>query len=76
MTERLLDARGLRCPWPALRLARLMREVGAGETIRMVLDDKKAEDEVSGLAEANGWDFAKPKSAETCVFMISAGAPQ
>jgi tRNA 2-thiouridine synthesizing protein A len=76
MTERLLDARGLRCPWPALRLARLMREIGAGETVRMITDDAKAEAEISGLAEINGWPIAKLKTAENCVFTVSRHAPQ
>jgi tRNA 2-thiouridine synthesizing protein A len=51
MTE--IDARGLRCPWPALRLARAMRE-GAGP-VRLVADDPAAPREIAALAQERGW---------------------
>ena len=35
MSAPLLDARGLRCPWPVLRLARAMRE---GEAAILLAD--------------------------------------
>lgn len=50
-----VDARGLRCPWPALRLARAVREAGAGATIEMVADDAAAAAEIETLATERGW---------------------
>jgi tRNA 2-thiouridine synthesizing protein A len=47
-----LDARGLRCPWPALRLARALREGATKVTI--LADDPVAEGECRAVAEARG----------------------
>ena len=48
----LVDARGMRCPWPALRLARAMREAA---DVLLVADDPKAGGEVAALAAQHGW---------------------
>lgn len=53
---KLLDARGLRCPWPALRLARAMREHGG--PVRLVADDPAAPREIAALAAEHGWRIA------------------
>lgn len=50
-----IDARGMKCPWPALRAARAMREA-ARVTIRA--DDPIAEKELGALATQHGWSFA------------------
>ena len=47
-----IDARGLRCPWPALRLARAMRDSDAAT---IVADDPAAPAEIAALAAAQGW---------------------
>ena len=47
-----IDARGLRCPWPALRLARALRS-GAG-AVEILADDPAAEREIRALAAARG----------------------
>ncbi|WP_188238068.1 sulfurtransferase TusA family protein [Sphingopyxis sp. LK2115] len=49
---RLVDARGMRCPWPALRLARAMREV---EAVLLIADDPNAGREIAALAAGHGW---------------------
>ena len=51
----VVDARGMRCPWPALRLARAMRE---GRDVLLLADDPQAEREVAALASEHGWTFA------------------
>ena len=52
MSEALIDARGLRCPWPALRLARGMR---AAPAVRLLADDPAAPREIAALAAEHGW---------------------
>nr|WP_281397123.1 sulfurtransferase TusA family protein [Sphingobium boeckii] len=52
----MLDARGMRCPWPAVRLARAVREAGAGAVIRIVADDPIAPKEIAALAAERGWN--------------------
>ncbi|MEC7934089.1 MAG: sulfurtransferase TusA family protein, partial [Pseudomonadota bacterium] len=46
---------GMKCPWPALRAARAMRETDA---IVIEADDPIAGAELEALARQNGWDFA------------------
>ena len=50
-----IDGRGLRCPWPALRLARAMRTAAA---VRILADDPAAARELAALAHEHGWTFA------------------
>lgn len=47
-----IDARGLRCPWPALRLAKAMRTAAGA---RILADDPAAPRELAALAAAHGW---------------------
>lgn len=63
--ERLVDARGMRCPWPALRLARAMRELAEGEgaAIVIVADDPIAPREIEALAAERGWSVATVETA-------------
>lgn len=56
MTIRI-DARGLRCPWPALRLARALREAGPGAIAHIVADDPAAPREIAALAAERGWQL-------------------
>ena len=44
MTEpdRIVDARGLLCPWPVLRLSRAARELGGAGRILLLADDPAA----------------------------------
>lgn len=48
----VVDARGMRCPWPALRLARAMRQAS---DVLLLADDPQAEREVAALAGEQGW---------------------
>ena len=47
-----VDARGMRCPWPALRLARAMRDAA---DVLLIADDPQAAREVAALAREHGW---------------------
>lgn len=58
-----IDARGLRCPWPALRLARALRQQGT--PVEILADDPAAEREIRALAAARGAAVA-PLSVEGC----------
>jgi tRNA 2-thiouridine synthesizing protein A len=56
VSEKLLDLRGLRCPWPAIRVARAIREAGPdGGAILAVADDPIAPREIGAVAEERGW---------------------
>ncbi|AEG47757.1 putative redox protein [Sphingobium chlorophenolicum L-1] len=50
-----IDARGMKCPWPALRVARAMRSADA---VTVEADDPVAPTELEALARQQGWEFA------------------
>lgn len=52
----IVDARGLRCPWPVLRLARALRD-GAG-TVALLSDDPAAAAEIAAFAAERGLHVA------------------
>lgn len=56
----VVDARGMRCPWPALKLSRAMRE--ASEVL-LIADDPRAAREVAALAGEHGWFVEEAASA-------------
>ncbi|BAI97334.1 hypothetical protein Sj15T_17720 [Sphingobium sp. TA15] len=49
-----IDARGMKCPWPALRVARAMRSADA---VTIEADDPVAAKELEALAKQQGWAF-------------------
>ena len=51
----IVDARGLRCPWPALRLAKAARDAEPGTTIELTADDPAAALEIAALSSERGW---------------------
>lgn len=60
----LIDARGMRCPWPALRAARAMRGAAA---VTVWADDPIAPGELAALAAQQGWDCEEVEGAGTPV---------
>lgn len=52
LAAQVVDARGMRCPWPVLRLARAMRSADAAH---LLADDPNAEREARALATEQGW---------------------
>lgn len=50
----IVDARGLRCPWPALRAARALREA---TTVEVLADDPAAARELAAIAATRGLAF-------------------
>ncbi len=51
----VVDARGLRCPGPSLRLQRALRQAPPGRRARLLADDPMARIDVPHLASAKGW---------------------
>lgn len=50
-----IDARGLRCPWPAIRLARALRD--GADSVDILADDPAAPGELAAVAAAAGADM-------------------
>lgn len=53
MTGQRIDARGMKCPWPVIRLARAMRE--GATCVDLFADDPIAPAEIAAIADAQGW---------------------
>ena len=47
-----IDTRGMRCPWPAIRLARALRE--STGPVEILADDPAAAGELAAVARAAG----------------------
>jgi tRNA 2-thiouridine synthesizing protein A len=69
---RLVDARGMLCPWPALRLSRAARELGGQGRIRILADDPIAPRELAALAAERGWSLAQDPS-DPAIFDVDLG---
>ncbi|WP_294136871.1 sulfurtransferase TusA family protein [Sphingobium sp.] len=65
----IVHARGMKCPWPALRAARAMRDADA---IRIEADDPIAGRELEALARQHGWSFTV---LDTHCYALSQIAP-
>ena len=50
----VVDARGLLCPLPVIRLGERMREVAPGRVIVLLADDPMAEDDVRQWCRGHG----------------------
>ena len=49
----MVDARGLRCPWPILRLASAARR--GGDRFDLLADDPATASELAAYASEQGW---------------------
>jgi tRNA 2-thiouridine synthesizing protein A len=56
-TPVIVDARGLLCPWPALRLARAARAAARPARLRLLADDPGAPREIGVLCAEQGWEL-------------------
>jgi tRNA 2-thiouridine synthesizing protein A len=65
-----IDARGMRCPWPALRLARAVRDAGPGKFV-LLADDPAAARDVPALCAERGWAVESAPGS----FVVVAGEP-
>ena len=52
----LVDARGLRCPWPVLRLARALRD--GAVSVELLSDDPATAAEIAAFAAQRGLSVA------------------
>ena len=71
--EILVDARGHRCPTPALRLQRALRGAAPGQRVRLLADDPLAKIDVPHFLQGSGGKLIE-SSAEDGVlsFLVEA----
>ncbi|EMD82446.1 hypothetical protein C725_2167 [Pacificimonas flava] len=53
--ETLIDARGMRCPMPVLRLRKIALSEPAGRTLVLIADDPAARTDVPAFCADMGW---------------------
>ena len=69
----LVDARGLRCPAPSLRLQRALRRAFPGQRIRLLADDPMARIDVPHLLAAKGGELIETSDQDGVLsFLIEA----
>jgi len=68
-----IDARGMRCPWPAIRLARALRD-GAAE-VEILADDPAAPHELAAVANAAGAAIKTDDVRDAHRFLVSRPNP-
>lgn len=69
MAERI-DARGLSCPQPVLVTKKKMDEIDKG-TFDVIVDTAAARDNISRMAENQGWQIAVQESGDEFILTIS-----
>lgn len=62
MIEARIDARGMRCPWPVVRLAKAFRD--GADRVTIHADDPTAPGEIAALAEVRGWAIHAEESRD------------
>lgn len=67
----MIDARGQRCPWPSIRLARALRE--GHNAIQIMADDPAAEQELTAVALAAGANIEHISNGLDAVYHITRG---
>lgn len=69
-----IDARGLRCPLPVLKMEAALRRLPAGGRIRIVADDPIAAVDIPHFAQLGGHGCERLSGGpELCVFLVTRG---
>ena len=66
-----IDARGMRCPWPAIRLAKALR--GGDAVVEIVADDPAAPRELAAVAKSAGATIARIGVGLPATFRVQNG---
>ncbi len=66
----IVDARGLRCPAPTLRLQRAMRSARPGALVRLLADDPLARIDVPHFAAQAGLEIVELESSEALLSVL------
>ena len=70
--ETILDARGLRCPLPVIRMEAALRRLPAGAALQIIADDPVAAVDIPHFAREAGWRCDRlPGPDGVCVFLVT-----
>lgn len=71
-----LDARGLKCPLPVIRLARLARELPTATTLLVLADDPAAEADIPAWARMRGHSVTLERQGGHTAYAVVLGEAQ
>jgi tRNA 2-thiouridine synthesizing protein A len=74
----VLDARGLRCPLPVIRMEARLRRMAPGGRLKVIADDPIAAVDIPHFSRAGGHDCATLAPScdlgdDVCVFLVTHG---
>lgn len=64
MIHLTLDTRGLKCPWPVLRVARALRDAPPGTTLTLYADDPMTAHELPRFCEEKHYHCTRMNEEE------------
>lgn len=64
MAETTLDAKGLACPMPIVKLTKAAKQLAAGDTITVIADDPGFEPDIQAWAQAQGHELTSLTEAD------------
>jgi tRNA 2-thiouridine synthesizing protein A len=59
-----VDARGLRCPVPVIRLGAVIRDLGPGSLVRLLATDPAARSDVAAFCRMRGHELVETSDDE------------
>lgn len=65
MADKVVDARGLQCPMPVIKLAQGIKEIGAGQTVELIATDNGALSDIPAWSKDMGHSLKEQFSAES-----------
>ena len=76
MANKQLDARGLTCPLPVLKLRKALKDMQAGQTIEMLATDPGALEDVPQFCQVAGCELLETATDDANIhrFVIRKGA--
>jgi TusA-related sulfurtransferase len=63
MAETTLDAQGLACPMPIVKLTKAVKTLAAGDSITVLADDPGFDPDIRAWVEARGYELASLEEA-------------
>jgi len=61
MDKEILDARGLMCPMPIVKLAKKIKEMKVGEVLELIADDIGSKEDVPAWCKRTGNELVESK---------------
>ena len=74
MTDRLIDARGLKCPLPVLKLEKLLTTLPPGAALTVLATDPMARVDIPLYCRQHGHDCVATSEADVLRFAIVTAA--